>query len=177
MAVASSPTSSEIRAPQISSVRTERPLSSVPSGKEADGGTRTPPVAFVTCNPSLLASNGANSATRMNTVRMPSPRTPARLLRNSRQVRRADAVRLRRRSWRALRPAATGGAWTSPLIGASRPHARVEDAVKQVRGQVRDDHRTRGDQERALQHPVVRDAERLAGEQAEAGDREDRLDG
>ena len=47
-----SPTNSEIRAPQISSVSTDRPLSSVPSQYSVDGGSSTPPVALVTSSPS-----------------------------------------------------------------------------------------------------------------------------
>ena len=48
IAVASRPTNSEIRAPQISRVSTERPDSSVPSQYSPDGGSSTPPVALVT---------------------------------------------------------------------------------------------------------------------------------
>ena len=56
ISVASNPTPSEMREPQISSVSTERPLSSVPSRYSADGGSSTPPVALVTSRPAGSAS-------------------------------------------------------------------------------------------------------------------------
>src|SRR3954447_21285713 len=111
IAVASSPTSSETRAPQMSSVSTDRPLSSVPSGNCADGDSSTSPVAFVTCRPSASASSGAASATRTNAVRMHSPRTPARFARNSCQVRRSEAARRRRVTCLAV--SRTPGSWAA----------------------------------------------------------------
>ena len=101
IAVASRPTSNEIRVPQISMVSTERPFSSVPSQNSLDGGSSTPPVALVTLSPSASASSGAASAIATKTPRMTSPIRPERWLRNSFQLRRQAAARRRRAIWRA----------------------------------------------------------------------------
>src|SRR3954453_6292100 len=188
IAVANSPTNSEIRDPQISRVSTDRPVSSVPSGYSADGGSSTPPVALVTSRPSGLASSGANTATNTKRVSSTSPNTPARFDRNRRHVLRAAAARRRRVTCRGVRRTSAvpllmpdPWAWSRqarpPGACGSCPHPGVQQAVDQVGAQVRGNDRRGGDQERPLQHPVVRDLQRLAGQQAQAGDRKHRLDG
>ncbi len=78
ISVASRPTNSDTRAPQISRVSTERPFSSVPSQYSEDGGPRTGPLAAVTSRPLRLARSGAASAATTKKVRMPSPTMPLR---------------------------------------------------------------------------------------------------
>ena len=93
ISVASMPTNREIRDPQIRSARIERPFSSVPSGYSDEGGSSTPPVAFVTSMLSGSARSGAKIATRMKNVSSPSPNRPERWLRKLAQVRLAPMTR------------------------------------------------------------------------------------
>ncbi len=100
MIVAAMPTSSEIRVPHTSSARTDRPLSSVPSGYAWDGFCSTPPVALVTSRMSLEYSTGAEQRHRdeddagRTRPTTPGPADPGRRGRSraDRDARRAGAT-------------------------------------------------------------------------------------
>ena len=121
MSVASSPTNSETRAPQISWVRIDRPLSSVPSQYSLDGGSSTAPVALVMSSPSGSASTGAKTATPMKNSSSPSPNMPDRWLRKSRQLRLNASARRRRARARARDLGGGVGAGHVRTRGSRRP--------------------------------------------------------
>ncbi len=99
MTVAVSPTSSEIRLPQMIRVRIGRPLKSVPSQYCDDGGWIGFPGASVTDRPAGSASSGAQIATRMMKIISARPIMPSRSCRNSRQN---SAIAIRRRAQTTL---------------------------------------------------------------------------
>jgi hypothetical protein len=95
IAVASSPTVSETREPQIVRVRTERPKLSVPSGYFSDGGEKGIPLqGQVAFRPSLLASSGAKIATRTNRISTARPIMPSVFFRYVFQILPAETRRL-----------------------------------------------------------------------------------
>ena len=136
-AVASSPTSSEIRAPQISRVSTERPFSSVPSEYSADGGLEHRPVGLGHVEPARVGeqrrgqrdARRRRSGCRARSCRCGGCGTVA-------QPRRQDATPAAPREL-PRGEARCGG------CRRSCPHPRVEQAVDQVGDQVGEDHARR----------------------------------
>src|SRR5512132_1486375 len=95
IAVASSPTVSETREPQIVSVRTERPKLSVPRGYCNEGGEKGVPLqGHVAFRPSLVASTGAKIATRTNRISTARPIMPSVFFRYVFQILPAETRRL-----------------------------------------------------------------------------------
>src|SRR5215212_9012093 len=91
--VAMSPTRSEILDPQIVSVRTERPRSSVPNGYWRLGGARIGPLEITGSRPLESARTGAKIATAAKKTRMTRPAIPILLLRYVRHVCSQEARR------------------------------------------------------------------------------------
>ena len=80
--VAASPTSSEMREPQMNCVMTSRPRWSVPSGGNSEGGAQAGlSVELTALSPASSASSGAARAIRMASTRIVSPIIPGTLLR------------------------------------------------------------------------------------------------
>src|SRR6266545_7228780 len=110
IAVATNPTVIEMRVPQIVSVSTERPRSSVPSGYFNVGAWSWGPVeGQVGSRPHELARRGAKMATKMKNPRMIRPAIPILFFRYSLHTRFAAALRRARAIWRGVR----GGSFTS----------------------------------------------------------------
>jgi hypothetical protein len=133
--VARNPTVSDTRDPQRVRASTERPLSSVPSGKAALGGENGVPVALVTSSSLAGTNSGTNTATATNTTRMPSPIMPSQLRRYSRQARPA--------AWRRrARAMARGLSWGGRLGGSNSTWA-ISRPSRGGRGRRRGDPRSR----------------------------------
>src|SRR3712207_5997552 len=105
MAVARNPTSSEIWDPCITRSSTERPSSSVPSQKRAEGGSNGAPGALVTERFDSGSSTSANRASRTNTTRIVRPATPILFFAKSLAEDLNACTRRARRTERSLRAA------------------------------------------------------------------------
>src|SRR3954452_11143302 len=179
--VASTPASSDARAPYTTRENTSRPRSSVPMMCALDGPCRTA-LKFVAAG-SYGAMSGAKIAMRTNNVATQMPAT-------------ASGRRPRRRSARR-RVRTRGATATSIALIASAPagsrrrrrsrndalscltsgdaDARVEDRIQEVHREVDDDVADRRDQDDALDDRVVAREDGVERELAEAGQDEDLL--
>ena len=115
IAVASSPTVSEIRDPHTVRANTDRPKLSVPKGKSQLGPSNAGPLqGQVTFSASRSAISGAPTATRMKKIRMISPAMPIPFLRYTRQILASERRRRAHTIARELRGAPGGGVgWRS----------------------------------------------------------------
>src|SRR6187431_3201968 len=110
------------------------------------------------------AMSGARTATTTEIPSIVAPMTPMGCLRNRRQRRRGSAAGV--------------ACWVASITAMRSllAHARIEPAVDELRGEVRDDHRHGEQEKRPLEHRVVPIVDRINRERAEARPAEDGLD-
>src|SRR5579883_2282409 len=128
-------------------ISTSRPSSSVPIGCAAEGGS-------ITALPIWLGSAEESSGTAM----------PARARASTKAALAMPAGRVAKRRWKLAMAAVAG------------PHPRIDDAIKHVGHEVREDHGERGQEEDALKDRIVAVRDRGDEKVAEPRPGEDRLD-
>src|SRR5881397_3325245 len=137
IAVETSPTIIEMRVPQIVSVSTERPRSSVPSGYFKEGAWSCGPVeGQVGSRPQELARSGAKMATKTKNPRMIRSAIPIVFFRYSLHTRFAAALRRARAICFGVRGGSFTSMWTSGAVATG--------SVDVGRGRIVQAARTRG---------------------------------
>src|SRR4030095_1606836 len=136
MSAATTPASSDARAPQITRDRTSRPISSVPNQCAADGALRM--ALQLVASGSYGATTGAKIATVTTTTITTTPAAaPPRRMSRRNGCERGDT---RGASTGEERASSRGAIVRQPLMHA---YLRVDDHVRDVRQQVEQDVRRR----------------------------------